>query len=161
MHNIEEVSDVLAAFKAAIPLATLVSPVHRRAFRSVLKEARMLVGICASRRPTGVELGCVWQTLRGLPDVEDFIGMRSDILDAAGELRNMEPSWVQPEIPEAAVDMLAALIEAAQHVVFALCRPARGGGFASPNAQQQERHLREAREGIDRAWAKAMDLHLV
>jgi hypothetical protein len=155
MHNTDEVRDVLAAFEAVIPLATLVSPAHRQAFKELTEAVQTFVDVCAVQRPSGEEMTEAWQTLRDLPAGR---GWRSDVETAASLLGIEVPSWTPPD---EAFEMLAALREAAQHVVFAICRPARGGGFAPPSANKEAEHIAGANKEIEKALAKAKALGLV
>jgi hypothetical protein len=147
--------EIVSSFELLIPLATLVSPAHRDGFEAVVRAARALVVVCATRRPSSEELAEVWRTLRDLPAGREW---RSDVETASSMLGVEVPSWTPPE---EAFDMLAALTEAVKHIVMAMCRPAHGGGFVPRGAQREAEHIAEAVRQIEKAAAKAEVLGLV
>lgn len=157
MHDIEEVKAVIAAFEAAIPLATLVSPEHETAFLNVRRGVQTLLEVCAHRRPVPAELCRVWQTLRGLPDWQNTGWATAAVATAAEKLGIAKPSWTPPQ---EAFDMLGKLACAASLVVLAVVHPTRGG-FSASNAEKEASCLGWAREEIEGALLKARALGLV
>ncbi len=155
MNKTAEVHEIMSSLELLIPLATLVSPAHRDGFEAVVRASQTLVDVCAVRRPSGEELAEVWRTLGYLPAGR---GWWERVGDAATCLGIEVPSWTPPE---EAFDMLAALTEAVKHIVMAMCRPARGGGFVPPSAEKEAEHIAGAKKEIQKILAKAESLGLV